>query len=189
MRRSARTRRLAIALALPLSLASIGAPLTALPALAAEPAPSESFAQRSLKAGRILASLARLAAERADDPDVRGFASVLLRDLGARNDRLARIVREEGVRDVMEIAPLSAQQIPERTREFQRLRARGGAALDKQFLRAVIVSYENAIRGYEAEVRGSNDDVRALAEDSLPQLKRQLSEARQLLRDAEERGR
>ena len=183
MRRWART---AFALTFPLALASAGAALTAPPAAAAEPAPSESFAQRSLKSGRILASLARVAAERAHNPDVRGFASALLRDLQARNERLAGILREDGGRDVMALAPLSAQDVPERTREVHRLRARGGPALDKQFLRAVIVSHENAIRGYEAEARGNDDDVRAFAEDSLPRLKRQLSEARQLLRDAED---
>lgn len=181
-----RWARIALALALPLALASIGTRLSAPPALGAEPAPSESFAQRSLKAGRILASLTRLATERAEDPDVKRFAESLLRDLHARNERLAGIVREEGVRDVMQLAPLSAEQVPERTREFHRLRARGGPAFDKQFLRAVIVGYENAIRGYEPETRSGNEAVRALAEESLPRLKRQLSEARQLLRDAED---
>jgi putative membrane protein len=187
--RFARTA-LALALTLPLPLVLAGAPLLLHEAQAADPASSESFAQRTLKTGRIQASLARLAAQRAENPDVRRFAEAVLGGLRARNERLARIVRAEGTKDVMEEVPeYSTHEIPQRTREFHRLRVRGGPAFDKQFLQAVIVGYENAIRGYQAEAQSRNEDVRELAEESLPKLRGQLEGARLLLEDMKERRR
>ena len=170
------------------AVALLGAPIFAPQASAAEPADPGAFAQRSLKAGRIQASLALLASERAQHPGVRRFAEAMLHDMRARNERWARIVRDGGVRDVMdEVRPYASDEIPERTREFHRLRTKDGPAFDKQFLKAVLVGHENAIRGYEAEERGANDKVRAVAAEALPRLKEQLGEARRLLEEIEER--
>ncbi len=160
------------------------------PAFAADPTPSESFAQRSLKAGRIQAALARLAALRGENPGVKRFAEALVRDFDARNARLARLARPES-----QAAPLSeramiyssARDIPLRTRELHRLRALDSAAFDKQFLKAVIVGHENAIRGYAAEERGGAREVRAVAAEALPRLRQQLAEARRLLDEVEQR--
>jgi predicted outer membrane protein len=150
-------------------------------ARSAEPS-AETFAERSLKAGRIQASLARLAAQRAEHADVRRFAAALQRDLEARNARLAAIVRAAGMRAAAADLPANTtHEIPQRTREFHRLRVRTGEALDRQFLRAVIVYYENAVRGYEAEAASGSDAARRFAANSLPRLKRDLGQARRLL--------
>jgi putative membrane protein len=170
-----------------IALALWGAPFFAQDVFATEP-DTGVFAQRSLKAGRIQASLALLASQRAQNPAVRRFAEALLHDMRARNERCARIVRDGGVRDVMdEVRPYASDEIPERTREFHRLRTKDGPAFDKQFLKAVVVGHENAIRGYEAEEHGANDKVRAVAAEALPRLKEQLGAARRLIADIEER--
>ncbi len=169
-----------------LAIALIGASWCA--AEAADPS-AQTFAERSLKAGRIQASLARLAAQRAEHADVRRFAAALRRDLEARNERLAAIVRETGMQAAAADLPANAtHEIPQRTREFHRLRIRAGEALDRQFLRAMIVFYENAIRGYEAESGGGNEAVRRFATDALPRLKHDLGQARQLLAEIGDPG-
>lgn len=169
-----------------MALALLSAPPIAFDARPAEPAPPESFAVRSLKAGRIQATLAQLAARRAESPDVKRFAAALARELAARNERLARIVSSVGARDAMASVPgLEARDIPERTRVFRRLRARVGAAFDMQFLKAVIVGHENAIRGYETETRSGHGDIRALAAETVPRLMDRLDEARRLLGEIE----
>ncbi len=168
-----------------LAIALIGAPPGAVQA--AEPS-SETFAERSLKAGRIQASLARLAAQRAEYADVRRFAAALQRDLEGRNARLAAIVRAAGMRAAAADLPANAtHEIPQRPPEFHRLRVRAGEALDRQFLRAVIVYHENAVRGYEAETGSDNEAVRRLAAEALPRLKRDLGQARQLLAEIGDR--
>ena len=154
---------------------------TAPMAPAADP-PSETFAERSLKAGRVQASLAGLAAQRAAHGDVRRFAASLQRAIEARNARLAAIVRAAGLRDASAaLAATPTHEIAPRTREFHRLRVRDGAALDRQFLRAMIVFHENAIRGYEAETDSANDAVRSVALEALPRLRDDLDTARRLL--------
>lgn len=150
--------------------------------------PAQTFAERSLKAGRIQASLARLAAQRAEHAEVRRFAAALQRDLEARNARLAAIVEAAGMRDASAaLAGNTTHEIPQRPREFHRLRVRAGEALDRQFLRAMIVYCENAIRGYEAERSGADDAVRRLAADALPRLKDALGTARRLLAEIGDR--
>jgi putative membrane protein len=148
-----------------------------------------TFAERSLTAGRIQASLAQLAAQRAEHADVRRFAAALRRDLEARNARLAAIVRADGMRGAAADLPANAtHEIPHRTRAFHRLRVRTGEALDRQFLRAVIVYYENAVRGYEAKAASGRDAARRFAAESLPLLKHDLGQARQLLAEIGDPG-
>ena len=169
-----------------LALALFGAAPLIPSTLAAEPAATESFAQGSLKAGRIQASLARLAVRRADSDEVRRFAGALLGELDARNGRLADIVRAEGFSETTAtVGALPPSEIPERRREFNRLRAREGSAFDKQFLRAIIVGYENALRGYEAQASIRHEDLRTLVAESAPQMKERLAEARRLLEQIE----
>ena len=164
-----------------LALAWIGAAAPA--ALAADP---DIFAERSFKAGRVQASLAGLAAQRAATAEVRRFAAALQRDHEARNARLAAIVGAAGLRDTSaDLAATPTHEISPRTREYHRLRVRDGAALDRQFLRAVIIFYENAIRGYEAETESANDAVRRLAAEALPRLRDDLGTARRPLEDVE----
>ena len=160
------------------------------PARGADPAPPEAFAERSLTAGRLQAALAHLAAQRAMNAEVRRFAASLARDLDARNERLARILYAIGARPAIESLPDgSTHDIAERTRRFHRLRVRDGAALDRQFLKGVVIGYENALRGYEAAAQSEDDEVKQLAADSLPRLKRDLGEARRLLEQVDERRR
>jgi len=168
--------------AVALALALIGAPHV--PAQSADPAPAETFAQRTLKAGRIQASLARLASFRSKTPEIKRFAEALASDYDTRNARLAQLVPgETRAQSLAERAMVysSTHDIPLRTREFHSLRIRDGAALDKQFLKAAILGCENAIRGYETAARSEDAEMRALAADSLPRFKRRLVEAQRLL--------
>jgi predicted outer membrane protein len=170
------------------ALLLLGAAAIATSAPAEEAGRSETFIERSLTAGRIQASLARLASIRADRPAVKQFAAAVRRELEIRNARLARLAGLEGVApEAFDLVPeYSTHEIPQRTREFHRLRVRSGAAFDKQFLNAVIVSHENAIRGYEAEATGAHREIKALAADELPKLRTRLGEARRLLEQVSE---
>jgi putative membrane protein len=165
-----------------LAMALVGAPLV--PAQSADPAPAETFAQRALKAGRIHASLARLASVRSKTPEIKRFAEALASDYDTRNARLVQLVpAETRAQSLAERAMVysSTHDIPLRTREFHRLRVRDGAALDKQLLKAAILGCENAIRGYETAARSEDAEMRALAADSLPRFRRRLAEAQRLL--------
>jgi putative membrane protein len=176
---------------LALALALLGAPALAQPATQAEPGRAQTFAERALKAARIQAALARLAARRSENPAVKRYAEALVLELDGRAARLARLAGGEDAEPLAERAIEFAlpQDIPFRTQELHRLRARRGAALDRQFLKAAIIGQENALRGYAAAAKSDNAELRALAEDALPRLGRQLGEARRLLADMEERRR
>jgi predicted outer membrane protein len=121
---------------------------------------------------------------------VRDFARALERDLSERNQRLARLAREQRGTDGPDPVPgASPHEVPFKIREFHRLRVLSGPAFDKQYLNFAIIGYENAIRGYTAEAKSPGTEAGAIAAEALPRLRAQLEQARKLLAEIEEERR
>src|SRR5262245_46833018 len=115
-----------------LALALAGAPYMA---QGADPAPAESFAQRSIAAGRLHIAFARLAARKAETPAVRRLADAIVRDGEKRIEALGHIAESEGAAGLAsEVPGVEAKDLPARTRRYNHLRIRDGIAFDRQFL-------------------------------------------------------
>jgi predicted outer membrane protein len=101
--------------------------------------------------------LSRLAAEKAEDEEVRRFAQRMLDYHGRSYDRLERMAREQGIEPVQEVG-LIAQAMQDGLQQLS------GPMFDWQYINAQVIYHYAAFYRYEREnIHGRGEDLRSLA--------------------------
>lgn len=126
--------------------------------------------------------LAELAAEKADKPDVKAYAAMLVTDHTKAGQELAKLAATKGVE-------LSSVIGPSQTKTVQKLEKSSGADFDSEFLAEMVSDHKMCVSNFEQASKDATDtDVKAFANVMLPTLKAHLEKAKELSREATPSG-
>lgn len=136
-----------------------------------------SFVKTESAAGTADLKLAVLGVQKADRPDIKNFAEMLVTDHTNANSQLSALAVEKGV-------DVSAEIDPKRAAAMQKLEKASAANFDKEFLADLISVHAKCVSSFEATAkRSKNADVKQWAARMLPTLKAHLAKARELAAD------
>jgi putative membrane protein len=147
--------------------ALISALVLALPlaAVAADKSPDESFYKKAAEGGISEVELGKLAQEKSNDPGVKAFGAMMVKDHSAANDRLKAIAVSKGI-DLPTTS--SATQMAAKVK----LEALSGNTFDKSYISGMVKDHKEDIEEFENEAQNGQDpQAKAFAAKTLPTLK------------------
>ena len=132
------------------------------------------FVKVESAAGTADLKFAGLGVQKAERPDVKNFAEMLVEEHIRTNRQLQNLAVEKGV-------DVSAVVDPKHAEAFQKLEKAAKADFDREFLAGLISSHKTCVSNFEAAARDSKDtDVKAWAARMLLTIKEHLAKAREL---------
>lgn len=157
-----------------IAAALVAAPLTQ----AAKPdkiaASAETFMKHAAQGGTAEVALARLAKDKASNPEVKAYAERLERDHSKAGDELKSLASSKRV-TLPEAPKTYASNLKERLSKLS------GAEFDRAYVSAMVDDHQKDVRAFEREAAsGADADVKAFASKTLPTLKEHLQQAQQL---------
>jgi predicted outer membrane protein len=121
--------------------------------------------------------LSRLAAEKAEDEEVRRFAQRMLDYHGRSYDRLERMAREKGIEPVQEVG-LIAQAMQDGLQQLS------GPMFDWQYINAQVIYHYAAFYRYEREnIHGRGEELRGLAGQAFRDVQEHHDDALDIVRE------
>lgn len=135
----------------------------------------QAFIQEAVQGNIAEVQLGELAAQRAENPDVRKFAETL------RQDHHATLQRARAVAKSLQVEP-PAEPTKEARGAYDGIAQLSGSQFDAAFLSHMVVAHEAEIAKYARSASSDNDAVAALVADALPKLRSHLSMAQALQR-------
>jgi putative membrane protein len=147
---------------------------------AAETALSEAdrdFAMEAASGGLMEVELGKIAAERAQAPEVQAFGRHMAGDHGRANERLKQVAARKGL-------SLPTQMTAEHKAQFDQLSALRGAEFDRKYMDAMVKDHEEDITNFEHQIRqGQDRDIKQFAQETLGTLRTHLAEAQKIDKD------
>lgn len=133
------------------------------------------FIDQAAEGGMFEVQVAQLAASKANDPQVKSFADMLVDQHTAANNELLKIATAKGVE--LPPTPRHGQR-----REIDKLGKRNGADFDEHFVREVgVKAHEKDIRMFEKAGKDVKDpELKAFIDKTLPTLRDHLAAAEKL---------
>ncbi|TFZ07782.1 DUF4142 domain-containing protein [Ramlibacter humi] len=133
------------------------------------------FIDEAAGSGMFEVQVGQLASSKAQDPDVKKFADMLVDQHQRANDELTKIANAKHVE--MPAAPPRALR-----RDIENLGKKQGQEFDTDFVKSVgIKAHEKDIKVFEKAAKDVKDpELKAFAEKSLPMLKEHLAAAQKL---------
>lgn len=134
-----------------------------------------NFIKEAAEDGMYEVAIARVAAEKAADPEVKSYASKLVDDHTKSNDQLRQIAESRNV-------TLPASLPAAKQRNVDRLSSAAGSDFDRQFLRMIgVKEHKEDIAEFERASRRARDaEIREFAKSALPTLREHMSTAQRL---------
>jgi len=141
---------------------------------ASQPLSDEQFVLKASQDGMAEVNHGNLAAQKAQNPEVKQFAQRMVEDHKKANQELLELANKKQVK--------IASDMGEKHQALQeKLSTLSGAAFDRQYMQHMVEAHETAVALFKAEAKNSKDEaLRALAEKTLPTLEAHLKMARQL---------
>jgi putative membrane protein len=135
------------------------------------------FVKTQSAAGSAELKIAELAVQKAERPDIKNYAEMLVIAHTNANEELTALAKKKGVE-------VSAVIDPKHAAAFQKLEKASKADFDKDLLADMITSHKKCISNFEAAAKDARDsDVKAWAEKMIPTLKAHLAKAKELAAD------
>jgi putative membrane protein len=133
------------------------------------------FVQKAAESGMFEVQVAQLAATKANDPQVKSFASMLVDHHSKANNELVQLANARKVE--LPAAPPRAMR-----RDMEKLGKKSGADFDRDFVRQVgIKAHEKDIKLFEKASKDLKDgELKAFATKTLPTLREHLAQAEKL---------
>jgi putative membrane protein len=150
-----------------------------------------AFIQQALKSGMEEVELAKLAAEKSQNDQIKQFAQMLVSDHTAVNEQLKQLSERNGVttaprdgtkRSGTETSPpITSPGAAPSSPKAQQLAKLSGSQFDKAFMKMVVEGHEKSVDLYSKESeRGADPTAKKLANETLPKIKEHLSQAKSL---------
>ncbi|MBI3546991.1 MAG: DUF4142 domain-containing protein [Gammaproteobacteria bacterium] len=134
----------------------------------------QEFIKKAGQGGNTEVELGRLAAQKAQDPQVKNFAQHIVRDHSQANQKLSALAKKKGVS-----VPASLSE--EGTQLKNTLSALTGAEFDKKYMSTMVDDHQKDIDEFQAEsAQGQDSDIKNFASQALPTLKRHLDMAQSI---------
>jgi putative membrane protein len=136
-------------------------------------ADAKSFIQEAMAGNAAEVALAEVAERRAQNVQVKQFASMLRQEHRQANEQLRSIAQAHGVSSTASLEP-KHQQI------LNKLQQANGAEFDKAYMTEMLKDHHKDIRKYQqAAQQLKESDVKQYAQSTLPKLQKHLEHARQ----------
>lgn len=167
-----------------------------------------NFVQKQLAMGKAEVETSELAQRRASHPDVKEFASMMVRDHQAANDQLRQIANNrtgqtgetetdrpgtggyEGDREPHEMGAVGTSGVdPMHGNIREELSDLSGREFDRKYIDHMIQDHEQAIRELEDRANdAANTEVQQWASSTLPKIREHLDRAKQIQQKLESDG-
>jgi putative membrane protein len=127
-----------------------------------------SFLMKAAQGGMAEVELGRLAAEKAQNAEVKKFAQKMIEDHSNANTELKSLATKKGVTVPSDVGA-------EHKASMDKLKNLSGAEFDKAYVAAMVEDHKKDVAEFEKESTGASDaDVKAFAAKTLPTLKMHL---------------
>jgi putative membrane protein len=131
----------------------------------------DKFVREAAEGGMMEVELGKLAAEKANNDQVKAFGRQMQEDHGKANEELKTIAANKGV-----AFPKSLQGKQKRT--VDRLSKLTGTEFDRQYMRAMVDDHKEDLEKFQREAnKGQDADVKQFASTHVPVLKKHLEMA------------
>lgn len=145
-------------------------------ALAAQAPTTADFVQTVAMSDMFEIESGRLAAQKAENVDVKSFGQHMVDDHSKTSKQLKQLVDDEDIK-----AELPAKLDGDHQAKLDKLKALSGTRFDKDYVQVQVNAHEKAVALFESyAAAGENDDLKKWADDTLPTLKDHLKEAKDL---------
>lgn len=145
-------------------------------ALAAQAPITDDFVKSVAISDMFKIQSGQLAAEKAQNGDVKSFGQEMVDDHSKTSDELKELIKDEEIK-----VGLPAKLDDEHQAKFDKLKGLSGNQFDKTYVQMQVKAHEKAVSLFEAyATAGENDDLKDWAKDTLPTLKEHLEEAQDL---------
>jgi putative membrane protein len=133
------------------------------------------FVTKAAAGGQYEVEVAKLAADKATDPQVKEFAKMLVDDHTAANEKLRQIASSHNV-------ALPSSLPADKKKKVDQLGKLSGPEFDKHFVKEIgLDDHKQDIADFEKAAKAAKaDDVRDFAQSTLPTLQKHLSAAEKL---------
>jgi putative membrane protein len=130
-----------------------------------------AFVKSALESGAAEIKLSQLALTNSKNPQVVGFAKMIVADHTDANTELKKISGSKVATDTLTTAH---EQL------LSSLSKKTGPAFDKEYVQAMVIDHENAINVFKAGGDNSDNKLKAFADKTLPKLQEHLKQANAL---------
>ena len=130
-----------------------------------------TFVKEAAMGGLAEVELGRLAAQKAQSPDVKQFAQRMVDDHSKANDQLKPIAQQKGIE-------VPAQLTGKHKSEYDRLSKLSGAQFDRAYMQLMLQDHRKDVSDFRKEsASGKDPDVKQFASQALPTLEDHLKMA------------
>ena len=130
------------------------------------------FMQEAAQGGMAEVQEGQMAAQKANDPEVKKSAEKMVADHSKAHDKLKQIASDKGVTLPTDL-PASAQ------RENDKLSKLSGPAFDREYMKHQVADHKKVVSEFKSATKKTRDpDVKQFAEQTLPVIEEHLQMAR-----------
>ena len=154
----------------------IGFALVGLPLIAfgASKSPDESFYKAAAEGGIAEVEQGKLAQDKAQNPSVKDFGSMMVRDHSSANEKLKTLAASKGID--LPTSPSVGQMAT-----VGKLKALSGDTFDKSYIKGMVKDHKEDISEFEKEAQSGKDpEAKKFAAATLPTLREHLSKAQSI---------
>jgi putative membrane protein len=125
-----------------------------------------SFVEKAAKSGMEEVSISRVAVDRAQDPQVKEFAQMMVSDHTDANTQLTNLATTDGV------------MLPVDSTNIDKWSKRSAKDFDEEYISKMVSDHKEAVELFEKESKNGTDaDLKAFAMKTLPTLQAHLEKA------------
>ncbi len=131
-----------------------------------------AFAIKAAQGGMAEVQLGKLAAEKAESPDVKSFGQLMVDDHSKANDQLKEVAEKENM-----TLPTTIDAKDQAL--YSKLQTMSGADFDKYYMKHMVQDHEKDVKEFKKEAgNGNNQQIKTFAANTLPVLEGHLSRAK-----------
>lgn len=132
----------------------------------------QTFVADAASSGLLEVQTGQLAADRADNDELKKFGQMMVGDHTKAHARLKAAAAKDGLKVPDQLLPAD-QKIVERLTKLR------GGEFDREYARVIVDSHEKSVASFEQEARqGKQPALKAYASETVPTLRRHLERAR-----------
>ncbi len=122
----------------------------------------KTFADKAAAGGMAEVKLSKLAMDKADSTEVRQFARKMVVDHSKAGEELKQIAEKQSI-------PLPSAMDEQHQKLYDKLARMSGPAFDKEYMHAMAVDHDDAVKLFSEQARNGNDpELKSFAMKTLP---------------------
>lgn len=134
----------------------------------------DKFAMKAAQGGLAEVALGKLAAQKANSPDVKAFGQRMVDDHSKANDQLMAVAKQESM-------TLPTDMDAKDKATYKKLSALSGAAFDKAYVSDMVKDHEQDIADFRKEGNdGTDPQIKAFATQTVPTLQSHLDAIKEI---------